>query len=184
MATPPDFTTGAVLTAAQMNAVGSWLIKTTTVASAAEILMDDVYSADYDQYQVVFRLTGASTTQSIYYQNRVGGSNAATNYETMSAGFRPNNTTASVASSVVGTTFLFLTGSTTTDFASGDFTVFSPQKATPTHMIGDLMGLDGTSAFSLTLGGRHTTATAYTGFRIYPSTGTFSGTCRVYGLRN
>jgi hypothetical protein len=180
----PVFASGDVLNASDMNAVGSWLLKTTTVASGSEILMDDVFSSSYDQYQVVFRLTGASTTQSIYYQNRVGGANAASNYETMSAGYRPTNATASVASSIVGTTFLFLAGSTTADFASGDFTVFSPQKATPTQMIGDLLGIDGTSSYSLTLGGRHTTATAYTGFRIYPSTGTFSGTCRVYGLRN
>jgi hypothetical protein len=182
--TYPVFALGDVLNAADMNGVGFWHIKTTTVSSAAEILMDDVYSADYDQYKVVFRLTGASATQSIYYQNRSGGTNAATNYETMSAGYRPTNATATVASSVVGTTFLFLTGSTVDDFASGDFTVFSPQKATITHMIGDLMGVDATSAYSLNLGGRHTTASAYTGFRIYPSTGTFSGTCRVYGYRN
>jgi hypothetical protein len=180
----PSFSAGEILRATDMNAVGSWLLKTTTVASASEILMDDVYSADYDQYQVVFRLTGASTTQSIYYQNRVGGANAATNYETMSAGYRPTDATATVASSIVGTTFLFLAGSTAADFASGDFTVFSPQKATPTQMMGDVLGIDATSSYSLTLGGRHTTATAYTGFRIYPSTGTFSGTCRVYGLRN
>ena len=180
----PVFASGDVLNASDMNAVGSWLLKTTTVASGSEILMDDVFSSSYDQYQVVFRLTGASTTQSIYYQNRVGGANAASNYETMSAGFRPTNATATVASSVVGTGFLFLAGSTAADFASGDFTVFSPQKATSTHMIGDLLGIDATSSYSLTLGGRHTTATAYTGFRIYPNTGTFSGTCRVYGLRN
>jgi hypothetical protein len=34
MATPPDFSSGAVLTAAQMNSVGLWLVKTQTVGTA------------------------------------------------------------------------------------------------------------------------------------------------------
>ena len=180
----PDFSPGEVLTAAAMDSIGMWLIKTETVATQSEILLDNVFTSNYDQYKIVFRLTAASTTQTINYQNRVGGVNAATNYETFSAGFRPNNTTATVASSIIGTTFLFLAGSTASDFASGTFEVFSPQKATVTHMAGDVIGIDATSAFSLSLGGRHTTATAYDGFRIFASTGTFSGTCRVYGLRN
>jgi hypothetical protein len=33
MATPPDFSSGAVLTAAQMNSVGLWLVKTQTVGT-------------------------------------------------------------------------------------------------------------------------------------------------------
>ena len=180
----PVFSTGDVLPASDMNAIGLWLVNQSTVSNQTEIVFNNVFTSSFDQYRVVFRLTGASATQSIYYRNRVGGVEAATNYETFSSGYRPTNAAATVASSVVGTTFLFLAGSTTADFASGSFDIFSPQKPTITQMAGNLIGVDGTSSYSLALGGRHTTATAYDGFRIYASTGTFSGTCRVYGYRN
>lgn len=184
MATPPTFTTGAVLTAAQMNQLGLFLVKTTTVAAATEIIMDDVYSSDYDNYRVVFRATAGSTTQVLYYQNRVSGSNAATNYETAHIGYRPTNAASNVASSIVGTTFWFVVGNGTTTFANATFDVLAPNKAAPTGFLGSGFGVDGTSTYGNHLSGQHTTATAYTGFRLYASTGTFSGTCRVYGYRN
>lgn len=182
--TYPVFATGDVLPASDMNAIGMWLIKTQTVTTGTEILLDDVFSASYDQYQIVYRFTAASASQNIQYQNRVSATNAATNYEAMHAGYRPTNATATVASSVVGTTFMFVGGSTTTVFASGSITAYSPQKATDTIFTGSAFGADGTSSYGINFGGRHTTATAYTGFRMYPSTGTFSGTVRVYGIRN
>jgi hypothetical protein len=40
MATPPDFVDGQVLTAAQMNAIGLWLVRSSIVfASAAYLLV-------------------------------------------------------------------------------------------------------------------------------------------------
>jgi len=53
MATPPDFTAGQVLTAAQMNAVGLWLVKTQTIGSAVStVAVTGAFSSDYDNYQI------------------------------------------------------------------------------------------------------------------------------------
>ena len=163
---------------------GLELIKASTVTTQSEIVMDDVYSSDYDNYRVVFRATAGSTTQVLYYQNRVSGSNAVTNYETAHIGYRPTNAASNVASSIVGTTFWFLVGNGTSTFANATFDVLSPNKTAPTGLIGNSFGVDGTSSYGNHMSGQHTTATAYTGFRIYASTGTFSATCRVYGYRN
>jgi hypothetical protein len=182
--TSPVFASGDVLNASDMNAVGLWLVKTVTVSSATEILVDDCFSADYDNYRVVFAATGGSTTQVLYYQNRSGGSNAATNYETAHIGYRPTNAASNVASSVVGTTFWFLIGNGTSTFARATFDVLQPNKAAPTTFIGSGFGVDGTSTYGNHLSGQHTLSNAYTGFRVYASSGTFSATCRVYGYRN
>jgi hypothetical protein len=64
MATPPDFTTGAVLTAAQMNAVGLWLVKTQTVGSAVpDVTVTDAFSADYDNYKILY--TGGTASGAV-----------------------------------------------------------------------------------------------------------------------
>lgn len=163
---------------------GLQLIKTSTVSTQSEIVVDDVFSSDFDNYRVIFTATAGSTTQVLYYQNRASGSNAATNYETAHIGYRPTNAASNVASSIVGTTFWFLTGNGSSVFGQADFDVLGPNKAAPTTMLGTAYGVDSTSNYGNSLTGRHSTATAYTGFRIYASTGTFSATCRVYGYRN
>ena len=60
MATPPDFTSGQILTAAQMNAVGMWLVKTQSF-TAESPLITDVFTADYENYVATFRATSSLT---------------------------------------------------------------------------------------------------------------------------
>jgi hypothetical protein len=61
MATPPDFTTGAVLTAAQMNGVGLWLVKTQTVGTGVtSVTVTDAFNADFENYKVIW--TGGTTS--------------------------------------------------------------------------------------------------------------------------
>ena len=61
MATPPVFSAGAVLTAAQMNAVGLWLIKNQTIGSAVtSVNVTSAFSADYDNYLIT--ISGGSST--------------------------------------------------------------------------------------------------------------------------
>jgi hypothetical protein len=64
MATPPTFSAGAVLTAAQMNQLGLFLIKSQAVGSTAvpSVVVTDVFSADYTNYRIV--VSGVSTTNS------------------------------------------------------------------------------------------------------------------------
>jgi hypothetical protein len=53
--TYPSFSAGEVLRAADMNAVGLWLVKTVTVGSSVtSIPVTDAFSALYDHYKVVY----------------------------------------------------------------------------------------------------------------------------------
>jgi len=54
MPTPPTFTAGQVLTAAHMNAVGLWEIKSETVGTGvATVTISNAFTTDYDNYRVV-----------------------------------------------------------------------------------------------------------------------------------
>jgi hypothetical protein len=80
MATPPDFVSGAVLTAAQMNAIGLWLVNTTTFSAVSSVEINDCFSADFQNYKIVWSIT-PSTTANISVRLRVGGvDNSTSNY--------------------------------------------------------------------------------------------------------
>jgi len=87
MTTPPTFSSGAVLTAAQMNSVGLWLIKTQTIGSAvSSVAVTSAFSADYQNYRIIISGGAASATAylsfaltggtSVYDQNFLYGTYA------------------------------------------------------------------------------------------------------------
>jgi hypothetical protein len=76
MATPPTFSAGAVLTAAQMNQLGLFLIKTVTIgAGVTSVPVTDAFNADYENYRIVFSGGTGSVEQSAVIQlNNSSGS--------------------------------------------------------------------------------------------------------------
>jgi hypothetical protein len=84
MATPPDFTAGQVLTAAQMNQIGLWLVKTQTIGTAvSSVTVTGAFTADYHSYLIrviggtastslTLNLTLGSTVTGYYYGGSTG----------------------------------------------------------------------------------------------------------------
>jgi len=67
----PVFTTGEVLTAANMNAVGLWLVKSQAVGSGvSSVTVTGAFSADYDNYFISY--DGATTASGECLQFRLG----------------------------------------------------------------------------------------------------------------
>lgn len=59
----PVFTTGEVLTAANMNQVGLWLVKSLTVGTnVPSVTVTGAFSADYDNYRITYEGTTAGVT--------------------------------------------------------------------------------------------------------------------------
>ena len=80
MATPPVFTAGQVLTAAQMNKIGLWEVyPETAVTGVSTITRDGVFTSDFTNYLLIITGTNASSGN-MNMQFRVGGVTAATNY--------------------------------------------------------------------------------------------------------
>jgi hypothetical protein len=96
MATPPDFSVGAVLTAAQMNQVGMWKITPSAVSgTGASIQTDgsvlvatggttftitDAFPTDYQVFHLIINDLILSTDQGILFRLVTGGTASQTGY--------------------------------------------------------------------------------------------------------
>lgn len=171
----PVFTTGEVLTAANMNQVGLWLVKSQTVGSGvSSVTVTGAFSADYDNYRIIYaNATGSSIDWLNMTLNGASGVSYTWGHYFIQIGVTTGSTTSAGATSwrtaVMGNRFQvvidvcspFLTARTTFTSSGGGEVYFS------------------------TGGGMNTDLTSSTGFTLTPATGTLTGgTIRVYGLRN
>jgi hypothetical protein len=179
MATPPDFSSGAVLTAAQMNSVGMWLVKTQTVGAAvSSVTVTGAFSADYDNYLILMNNSTPSANASIAIQlgGSVTGYYGFMNYGTVAVntplGAGRNNTAQ----------LNWIGGGTAGQHAAVSVQVLNPFKAAYTKFTN---GAYQNGSDYGTMQGEHRVGTSYTSFTLTPDAGTLSGgTIRVYGYRN
>ena len=177
MATPPTFATGDVLTAAQMNAVGLWLVKSQAVGSGVStVTVSGAFSADYDNYKIIYSGGVGSTTTDI--QLRLGASATTYNYQLIYSAFGAS--ALSTLGTTTGTAFAY-GGGTDTNAAWIDVDLLAPYLAKYTYVMGGHIGSGTTPVWHQ---GLHKTASSYTDFTIFPSSGTLTGgTISVYGYR-
>jgi hypothetical protein len=181
MATPPDFTSGQVLTAAQMNSVGLWLVKTQTIGTAvSSVTVTGAFNADFENYKII--VSGGVGSGNIPLRFNFDG-NTADYHSVLIFG--------STAASL-GNAQALGTGS----IAYWDQMGYATANAITVNMDVIAPFLAKTSAFNSTLiptsaasnsgpsQGFHNSATSFSGFRIATSSGTLTGgTIRVYGYR-
>lgn len=174
----PSFTTGEVLTAADMNAVGLWLIKTQTVGTAVtSVTVSDAFSSTYDNYRITYK--GEATTTAECLRLRLGA--ATTNYF---GNLIYANYTGGVPVSVGDSNAAAWTHCS--GGSDGQTTLcvdlFNPFNTTETMMFAP-MYLD--SGNGGTKRGILSNSTSYTAFTLLVGSGTITGgTIRVYGYRN
>jgi hypothetical protein len=183
MATPPTFTVGQVLTAAHMNAVGMWLVKTQTVGSGVtSVPITSAFSSDYDNYEIVWS-GGTMTSSSGDSQIAVQLGSTTTNYRTTLL-YNANSNVAVSAATNLGSSFSWAGGGSTND-AYSHFRLFNPflTRHTRYESTSYLAWADAAFGFA---SGVQTSNTSFTGFTLLVTgTGTMTGgTIRVYGYRN
>ena len=78
----PDFSPGEVLTAAAMDSIGLWLVKTQTVGTGvSSVIVTDAFSSTYDNYIVTLEnVAFSSSSDSLTLQMRSGSTTAVTDY--------------------------------------------------------------------------------------------------------
>jgi hypothetical protein len=176
----PDFSPGEVLTAAAMDSIGLWLVKTQTIgAGVGSVTVSDVFSADYDAYKIT--ITGGVGSTATIMRLQLGattsGYYAAYNRVVYSSG------AASPASDNNAANFARC-GFATTDTLNGNFELLQPFATKRTIFQGAFVPA-GTGDIAGTGSGFLNNATSYTAFTIIAATGTITGgTIRVYGYRN
>jgi hypothetical protein len=181
MATPPDFTTGAILTAAQMNAVGLWLVKSQTIGTGvASVTVTDAFSADYDNYRIV--VSGGVSSVSAGALNLTLGA-AATGYYRAGAfmSYSGGSITGFNNSNATSWNGIF---EASTNIIDGVVDLINPFAAKNT-VISSHTSAVRTDGYSLFQGGYLADTTSYTALTITASAGNITGgTIRVYGYRN
>lgn len=181
MATPPDFSPGQVLTAAHMDAVGLWLVKTQTVGTGvSSVTVTDAFSADYYAYKIIISDCVGSTAMNVGL--KLGAS--ATGYYHGVNYISTGAITTPLATGGSNEALWTRAGAGDTNGVHFAIDIVNPNLARHTTFFG-MYNFPGVPAFPGMTSGIHQVSTAYTAFDIVPSTGTITGgTIRVYGYRN
>lgn len=151
-------------------------VKAETAFSAVSTLtVDNVFSSTYTNYFMTFIWSNSTSGQNNFVKMRVGGVAASTNYN--------RNRIYSVSGAVgneidTAQTSGRITGGSSTTAAAGMF-IYRPYVAAATIWLNHFETGDGTTHEMVNI--THTTATAYDGFEISPSSGTITGSYTIYG---
>lgn len=182
MATPPDFTTGQVLTAAAMDKIGLWFVAYEEVTAQTELIIDDCYTSDFTNYVISARVQTSANDS--FYQNRVGGANAATDYNRQL--LEAQSTSVGTSTATGQTSFVFTSNSNGAFWQSAEVNIYSPAEAIPTGIQVNHCRSNGayTVPSAFLIYGNHSPATAYDGFRIFVPSGTLTAKVWVYGRRD
>jgi hypothetical protein len=177
----PDFSPGEVLTAAAMDSIGMWLVKTVTVgAGATSVPVTGAFSADYDNYKIVYE-GGVSSGLNDF--NIILGSTITGYYSNMMYSYF-NSATTTVLNTPNAASFVYVGGATTAN-THLEFDLFNPFVAKNT-VLTNATWLQAAPAGGVgRVNGYLGNTISYTGFTITPASGTITGgTVRVYGYRN
>lgn len=148
----------------------------TSFSASATISADSVFTSGYTNYRIMVNCYASGAATTMRFQLRTGGIAAATNYNANWIYISGGAVTVYSASATTEIQIGSVDASPVyTNFA---FDVFAPQLAQQTNLTGQ--AYKGGNLY--TIGGSHTTATAYDGFQLYATAGpTFTGTYTVYG---
>lgn len=177
----PVFASGDVLNASDMNAVGLWLVKTQTVGTGvSSVTVTGAFSADYDNYRIVYDGGASSTNASLHMT--LGST--ATGYHYALVYNQYNAATPLGLASAVGT-FFSDCGRASTNTNNLVVDIFSPFLSARTGIRTGCVDYSGAAGYVIQGGGMLNNTTSYTAFTITIAAGTMTGgTIRVYGYRN
>jgi hypothetical protein len=173
----PDFSPGEVLTAAAMDSIGLWLVKTQAItAGTSSVSVTSAFSTDYDSYRIV--VSNGTLAGLAFISGQMTGSTGNNYYGALTGTAIGTNTFAGVSNNNTPAWGVLGIGNTT--FLSLAFDVHDPFLARPTRV--------GPSNYASTTdagvyNGLHNVATSYTGITLATASTFQSGTVRVYGYR-
>lgn len=162
---------------------GLTLISTTSFSAVASQSISDVFSATYDRYLIATEISSASANVDILMRLRVSGSDATgSDYSYAGSGWRATNAQFTPVST--GTTSFDVGRAGVAYVCHAQINVVNPFKTVKTVVLGQYGAKDSVSTFVNPFAGNHDLATSYTGFTLFPNTGTMTGSVRVYGYAN
>ena len=193
--TPGTATAGTVLTASfwntnvrdNSNSVGHILVATASFTGSSALNVNNCFTSTYANYYVTFNFSAFSGNPDLYLRLRASGSDVTTGYQYALEGVRVNGTGAVVLASNSATYIEAIRcrqGAAAPTRHTFQATFVDPQIAGETKVHITNQCDDGVALAAYTGAGFLLNSNQYDGFTLYPSTGTFAGTYRVYGLRS
>lgn len=171
---------GTVTAGVRFIGAGIDLISQQSFSSVSSVIFNNVFSSSYENYHIVTRLIGNSAG-SHFIRFRTAGVNLTSSSYRQQAIYSDYGSSTVNANAMNFTTNLQIGYATTATEPSVSFsTIFNPFGSSRTSYVQNLAGT--TSAFICN--GYMNVDNSFDGFEVYPTSGTFSGTIRVYGLEN
>lgn len=170
-------------------AAGLTLITSSTFSSVASVSVNNCFTSTYDNYRAILTFTALSADMSIRMRLRAAGAdNSGANYDsqllqqsaTTVLGQQNAGTSGATQFALFGTC-----GSAQPTATHWTLDIISPQLTAYTKMNGAGLIYSTTGGtFSAISANLFNLTTSFDGFSLLTSTGTMSGTVRVYGYRN
>lgn len=184
----PDFSSGEVLTSADMDRVGLWRITGGTQSGSTALNVDGCFTSSFRNYRLVMSSVQVDTVgRALRFNYRASGStDANANYRYAYRGLKVDGTTNDTSNA--GATFaeigIYLDSFASTDFGSCTIDILTPQLSTRTHALAAAQGYEG-NYYYRNGGFVYATNAAFDGFRISLSgSGNVQFTYQVYGYNS
>ena len=176
----PSFVPGEVLRSQDMNAVGMWLVGSTTVTAQTTGVVDGCFSSEYRNYMMTVNVTGGTTNTELQAQFRVGTTPTATAYNWQAPGAlgAAYNGDANASDTKFPVTFVPNPANNATSYFIGN-----PNVNVQTTFLGDWLYDDGGARILRRVGGRQQSTNQFTGIQVFTSAA-WTGNIRIYGIRN
>jgi len=185
-------TNGQVLTADSAEATGlKWaaassggltLITTASPSGASAVNINSCFTSTYQNYLIVFNLAGSTATNLSMRLRNSGADITSANYTYAGQSVQPNGTSGA----------WYNTGGTKWDVndlatvkTTGTINIFNPKESDiTTAQSTSMRTTNGTTGRFLTQGFSYNATNSSDGFSIFPDSGTFTGSVRVFGYQN
>lgn len=155
-----------------------------TFSAVSSVSLNDVFSSTYENYRVVYSLTGSAASWALIRLRVSSADNSTSNYKYRS--YVGNYL--STATDDTGKLGLSQTSFPGTIFVStakgaGSLEFYSPQLTENTIMTSQ-NAMDISNGYTVLSSGIFGASTSFTGFSLISGSGTITGTVRVYGYKN
>lgn len=154
-----------------------------TFTNASAVNVNGVFTGSYDNYRIVWNSSTRSASTTMYIRLRQAGTDITTATYAFNKGY--DTGTARTVQQTTAATSAAMDAAAGAGMTSDGYTdIFGPSKAGYTSGTGLCFLWDGSTPYTVTTGFYNSTATTSDGFTMFPATGTWSGTLRVYGYNN
>jgi hypothetical protein len=175
-------TLGIKWAAVSAPAAGLTFIASATPSAAATVTFDSVFSSTYQNYLLVGVLDG-SADAGVQIRFRTGGSDNSNNSYSYTVLFN-NTSSVSGTGGDTGQTSGKFTNSGSSGTSVFSSTILNPFASAATGYMTNQARFIGGSQARCDFYGGFNTGTSFDGFKLYPDSGTFTGTIRLYGIAN